>query len=176
MRKTVVAATAFFLIASPASAATETGVPDASGGGGKGDRQRPVAAWATRCNDAAKPQERTCVLSRALVDPTSRRLMVAVTFRIAPPDRKPVMKLLLPVDLYLPAGVKLTIDDGAAQMLKFETCIRGGCLAPVPLDAALLQRLRKGTGIKVGYQTVDQKPVDLTLKLDGFARSFDQIK
>ena len=124
-----------------------------------------MAAWATRCNDAAKPQERTCVLSRALVDPSSKRLMVAVTFRIAPPDRKPVMKLLLPVDLYLPAGVKLSIDQSAAQTLKFETCIRGGCLAPVPLDGALLQRLRRGTDIKVGYQTVDQKPVELTLNV-----------
>ena len=38
------------------------------------------------------------------------------------------------------------------------------------------QRLRRGTDIKVGYQTVDQKPIDLTLKIDGFGRSFDQIK
>jgi invasion protein IalB len=176
MRQIFVAATALLLAASPVSAAAEVDDSNATAGGGKGDRQKPVAAWATRCNDAAKPQERTCVLSRALVDPSSKRLMVAVTFRIAPPDRKPVMKLLLPVDLYLPAGVKLSIDQGVAQTLKFETCIRGGCLAPVPLDGALLQRLRRGTDIKVGYQTVDQKPVDLTLKLDGFARSYDQIK
>src|SRR5262245_51965886 len=169
------AATLLF-VASPASAAAEVDDSAATPDSGKGDRQKPVAAWATRCSDAGKPQERTCVLSRALVDPNSRRLMMAVTFRIAPPDRKPVMKLLLPVDLYLPAGVKLSIDQGAAQTLKFETCVRGGCLAPVPLDAALLQRLRRGTDIKVGYQTVDQKPIDLTLKIDGFGRAFDQIK
>jgi invasion protein IalB len=175
MRQIFVAATTLLLAASPASAAAEVDDSNAATGG-KGDRQKPVAAWATRCNDAAKPQDRICVLSRALVDPGSKRLMVAVTFRIAPPDRKPVMKLLLPVDLYLPAGVKLSIDQGAAQTLKFETCVRGGCLAPVPLDAALLQRLRRGTDIKVGYQTVDQKPIDLTLKIDGFGRSFDQIK
>jgi invasion protein IalB len=176
MRHIFVAAATLLLAASPASAAAQVDDSAAGVGSGKGDRQKPVAAWATRCNDAAKPQERICVLSRALVDPGSKRLMVAVTFRVAPPDRKPVMKLLLPVDLYLPAGVKLSVDQGVAQTLKFETCTRGGCLAPVPLDGTLLQRLRRGTGIKVGYQTVDQKPVDLTLKLDGFARSYDQIK
>ena len=175
MRQILVAAASILAAWSlAASAATEQDTE--AGGGGKSDRQRPVAAWATRCNEAATPKERTCVLSKALVDPTSHKLMVAVTFRVAPPDRKPVMKLLLPVDLYLPAGVTLAIDDGKSKTLQFETCIGGGCLAPVPLDSALLQRLRKATGIKVGYRTVDQKPVDLTLKLDGFAKSFDQIK
>jgi invasion protein IalB len=176
MRQILVAAASILAAWSlAANAATEQDT-EAGGGGGKSDRQRPVAAWATRCNEAATPKERTCVLSKALVDPASHKLMLAVTFRVAPPDRKPVMKLLLPVDLYLPAGVTLAIDDGKSKTLQFETCIGGGCLAPVPLDSALLQRLRKATGIKVGYRTVDQKPVDLTLKLDGFAKSFDQIK
>jgi invasion protein IalB len=177
MRPFLLAATVSILVASSSAviAATEQNT-EAGGGGGKGDSQRPVAAWATRCSEAATPKDRICVLSKALVDPTTRKLMLAVTFRIAPPDRKPVMKLLLPVDLYLPAGVTLAVDDGATKTLKFETCVRDGCLAPVPLDAAFLQRLRKGAGIKVGYETVDQKPVDLTLKLDGFAKSFDQIK
>jgi invasion protein IalB len=176
MRQIIVAAITLLLAVAPASAAAEVDDSNAPAGGAKGDRQKPVAAWATRCSDAAKPQERICVLSRALVDPGSKRLIAAVTFRIAPPDRKPVMKLLLPVDLYLPAGVKLSIDQGSPQTLKFETCIRGGCLAPVPLDAALLQRLRRGSDIKVGFQTVEQKPVELNLKLDGFGKSYDQVK
>lgn len=175
MRQLLIAFTASIVTVSSLAAATSQ--PDTeAGGGGKSDRQRPVAAWATRCSEAATPKERICVLSKALVDPASRKLMLAVTFRVAPPDRKPVMKLLLPVDLYLPAGVTLSVDEGAPKTLKFETCVGGGCLAPVPLDAAFLQRLRKASGIKVGFQRVDQKPVDLTLKLDGFAKSFDQIK
>ena len=77
MRQIFLAATILLLAAAPALAAAEADDQNATAGGGKGDRQKPVAAWATRCNDAAKPQERTCVLSRALVDPSSKRLMVA---------------------------------------------------------------------------------------------------
>ena len=62
------------------------------------------------------------------------------------------------------------VDRGACEVLTSTGAVH------LPLDSALLQRLRKATGIKVGYRTVDQKPVDLTLKLDGFAKSFDQIK
>jgi invasion protein IalB len=176
MHRFLFAAAVLILAGSSSAAIAATEQSTEGGDASKGDRQQPVAAWATRCSEAATPKDRVCVLSKALVDPNTRKLMMAVTFRIAPPDRKPVMKLLLPTDLYLPAGVTLAVDNGAAKTLKFETCIRGGCLAPVPLDAAFLQRLRKGTGIKVGFETVDQKPVDLTLKLDGFAKSFDQIK
>ena len=143
--------------------------------GGKSDL-RPNPGWSEKCSDAAKPQDRNCTLSRAIINKKNRRIMLGVTLRVAPPDRKPSLKLIVPLGIYLPAGITLTLDGENELPLKLDTCTPSVCLATVPLDGAFMQRLRRADKLAVVYQTIDQKPINMELPLGGFARAYDRIK
>jgi invasion protein IalB len=85
--------------------------------------------------------------------------------------------LVLPFGLALDAGVALQADDNpAGAPLRFSTCLSGGCLVPLSLDAALLDGMRGGETLKVMSKAADSdRAVPLSVSLKGFGAAFDRV-
>jgi invasion protein IalB len=79
------------------------------------------------------------------------------------------LRLFLPVGLYLQAGVRLTIDQGATHQIPYTWCLTNTCLAADVADPKLLKEME--TGQKLLLEVVDYSvlTVSTTLPLDRFA-------
>ncbi|CCE10349.1 conserved exported hypothetical protein [Bradyrhizobium sp. STM 3843] len=66
------------------------------------------------------------------------------------------LQLFLPVGLYLPAGVKLSIDHQSDYRIPFVWCLTNLCIAGKPADPTLLQAMENG-------QTLTLEVVDSNL-------------
>ena len=78
--------------------------------------------------------------------------------------------------LYIPAGATYQVDGGAPQSLDFRACDRKGCYAQTVLTPELLASLRSGSKLILGFQTLAQKPIQLSFSLGGFGETFAKIE
>jgi invasion protein IalB len=63
------------------------------------------------------------------------------------------LQLFLPVGLYLPAGVKVNVDQGTAYRIPYVWCLTNTCIAGEVADPKLIQDMQKGD--KLGIEVVD---------------------
>jgi invasion protein IalB len=79
------------------------------------------------------------------------------------------LQLFLPVGLYLQAGVKLTIDQGATYRIPYMWCLTNTCIAADAADPRLLKEMEAGQ--KLVLEVVDSSvlTVSTSLPLNQFA-------
>lgn len=79
------------------------------------------------------------------------------------------LQLFLPVGLYLPAGVKVSVDQGAAYRLPYVWCLTNTCIAAELADPKLIQGME--TGERLVLEVVDSNvlAVSTALPLAQFA-------
>ena len=84
-------------------------------------------------------------------------------------DKTTRLQLFLPVGLYLQAGVKLTVDQGATHRIPYTWCLTNTCIAADVADPGLLKEME--TGRKLLLEIVDSSmlTVSTTLPIDQFA-------
>ena len=84
-------------------------------------------------------------------------------------DKAARLQLFLPVGLYLQAGVKITIDQGASYRIPYVWCLTNTCIAADLADPALLKEME--TGQKLLLEVVDSSvlTVSTSLPLNQFA-------
>jgi invasion protein IalB len=83
-------------------------------------------------------------------------------------DQAARLQLFLPVGLYLQAGVKLTIDQGATWRVPYVWCLTNTCIAADVADPKLLKEME--TGQKLMLEVVDSSVlrVSTVLPIDRF--------
>ena len=79
------------------------------------------------------------------------------------------LRLFLPVGLYLQAGVRLTIDQGATYRIPYVWCLTNTCIAADVADPKLLKEME--TGQKLVLDVVDSSvlTVSTSLPINQFA-------
>jgi invasion protein IalB len=73
------------------------------------------------------------------------------------------LQLFLPVGLYLQAGVKITVDQGAAYRLPYVWCLTNTCIAADLADPKLIKEME--TGQKLQLEVVDSSVLAVTTAL-----------
>jgi|SRR5689334_11254326 len=79
------------------------------------------------------------------------------------------LQLFLPVGLFVRAGVKLTVDRGAAHKIPFSWCLTNTCIAGDPAGPALLRELDSGKNLTLEVVDTNMLSVSTSLPLDKFA-------
>src|SRR4051794_10126794 len=84
-------------------------------------------------------------------------------------DKAARLQLFLPVGLYLPAGVKVTVDQANNYRIPYVWCLTNTCIAADVADPALLKGME--TGQKLLLEVVDSSvlTVSTSLPLSRFA-------
>lgn len=80
------------------------------------------------------------------------------------------IQLLLPVGLYVPAGVKLTVDGGAAYTIPFRWCLTNTCIAGDPARPELLREMENGHTLAIEVVDTNMLTVKTSTSLDQFGR------
>jgi invasion protein IalB len=84
-------------------------------------------------------------------------------------DSSARLQLFLPVGLYMPRGVKLTIDKGTAHKIPFTWCLTNTCIAGDAAKPALLRELEAGKNLTVEVVDTNLLAVTTSLPLNQFA-------
>jgi invasion protein IalB len=84
-------------------------------------------------------------------------------------DSSARLQLFLPVGLYMPPGVKLTIDKGTAHKIPFTWCLTNTCIAGDAAKPALLRELEAGKNLTVEVVDTNLLAVTTSLPLNQFA-------
>jgi invasion protein IalB len=84
-------------------------------------------------------------------------------------DKVTRLQLFLPVGLYLQAGVKLTIDQGASYRIPYMWCLTNTCIAADLADPGLLREMEMGQKLVLELVDSGLLTVSTTLPIDQFA-------
>ena len=84
-------------------------------------------------------------------------------------ENKARLQLFLPVGMYLPAGIKLTVDQGKPHPIPYVWCMTNTCIAGNAVDAGLIRELEKGQKLQIEIVDSSVQSVTTTLPLGQFA-------
>ena len=73
------------------------------------------------------------------------------------------LQLFAPVGMYLPAGVKLTVDQGAPYQVPYNWCLTNACIAGNVADPEMVQEMDSGQALRLEF--VDSNLLSLTTSL-----------
>ena len=106
------------------------------------------------------------------------RTSIAGTFETGQPairidliegDKAARLQLFLPVGLYLQAGVKITIDQGASYRIPYMWCFANTCIAAEVADPKLLKEMETGQNLLLELVDTSLLTVNTSLQLNQFA-------
>ena len=84
-------------------------------------------------------------------------------------EAKARLQLFLPVGLYLPAGVKLTVDQGKPYQLPYVWCMTNTCIAGSVADPQLISDMEKGEKLTLEIVDSSVQSLSTSLPLNQFA-------
>lgn len=131
--------------------------------------------WSVQCGKDKKTGKDFCRMQQVLrYSKTGQRLISVI---IQPQTIEPKLAILisLPHGLYLPAGTAFKIDEGEENRLVIETCDVQGCYASGGVDVKLVEAMKKGDKILIGFQASNKKPITIPISLTGFTAAFTKI-
>ena len=89
---------------------------------------------------------------------------------------QPVLRLKLPLNIYLPEGVRLRIGGGPVKALKIQTCVRAGCAAALPISKDELAAMLKGEKLTVSVKhQYNKTPVTFQISGSGFDKAYAKL-
>jgi invasion protein IalB len=151
-----------------------TAAPAARAELNKGDR---FEDWTVNC-EAPKPpatKQRCFILQNILVK-DSRQPILLIAVGLLGDNRRPAAVLTVPLGVFLPAGLTLTVPDAAPVLMVFETCTPKGCRAALALAGDVLAGMRKGGKAQITLMDGRRRQINLPVSLKGFDAGFSAVE
>lgn len=143
-------------------------------------------AWTVACTDAKDPQ--TCTMwqrhyparkAGGQQGNPGTLMVLSVRFAAAPGEtvRKPYLLVQLPLGVDLRRGMVMRIDNGNEKTGKFLRCLNTGCEANFLLTDNLVELLKAGRVLRVGFVPLGSETVLVVeASLDGFTKAFNTLR
>jgi invasion protein IalB len=132
--------------------------------------------WTVQCElQAGPPPQRLCEMVQVAQAQGQTVSRVAIGRATKSEPFKIVVQL--PINLWLPAGVRIQSDDKDPGLaLVFKRCVPAGCFADVDIKDDVLKRFRASTGSgKITFKNAGQQDVGVPLSFKGFGQALDVL-
>jgi invasion protein IalB len=134
--------------------------------------------WRVHCNSSSGAPS-VCIMVQDVVFKSSRKRVLQFVIRYIEDGKTLIADIILPLGIYLPAGVTMQIDKGQVFEIPIEICTDGrmrGCRARFSFDKALLASVKGGAKANIGFQDSRQTPVAVPVSLAGVTAGLKAIK
>lgn len=86
--------------------------------------------------------------------------------------------LVTPLETYLPAQIRIRVDDGPEAIYRFEYCASVGCVSRIGFTEEELNALRRGRAaiVSIAAAADPSRPVRLEMSLAGFTAGFAAVQ
>ena len=125
-----------------------------------------VNGWRIACTQSSAPNA-GCEMSQDVGDPTTHATVVR--FAIGRRDDKPVIDVIVPLNVLLAAKLGLKLNDGSMQAFAYHFCDGSGCVATIYPDGTLYGAVLRAKQITVAFAALSGKVIGYKLSMDGFA-------
>lgn len=133
-------------------------------------------AWTARCASPARAVPLECTLEQQVVVQATGQQISLVNVRVPGDTRQPVMMIQLPLGLFLPAGLTIAVDEGKGQTVAIQSCDQRACYVGLPLNAELLESMKKGQRLNLQMQSINREPATIAHPLTDFASQYAKIQ
>lgn len=125
-------------------------------------------AWGLTC-ETIKGANR-CVVEQQVWNQNPRQRLL--TMRLQPEGMQLRGSFILPFGIDLPRGVTILVDGTpVGEVLPFSTCLPIGCIVPLDLDRATLERMEKSQTLEVSVSVINGKEQKFTLSSQGLSNA-----
>jgi invasion protein IalB len=134
--------------------------------------------WGYKCETPQGADQNICFIFQRISSKEGDKRIADTTIAYLPKVDKPVMIITLPLGVFLPAGIKLQVDDAKddAGRAQFVQCIQDGCQARVQLENKMVAKMKSGKKMIVAFLTPQQKQLAFPISLSGFTAAMGSLK
>jgi len=132
--------------------------------------------WASGCTASTRSGPLDCSAAQQVIDANTGRLRALLRVRVPGDTKSPVMLVQMPLGLYLPGQLTLSVDGAAATTVAFQTCDASGCYAGMEVTPTLLSTMLKGQTLTLQAQDQARESISVPIALAGFAKAYSQIQ
>jgi invasion protein IalB len=142
--------------------------------------QRTTASyedWTVRCETRGTPPAKACEMVQAVTAPGQASPVTQVAIGRASKIDPVKVVFQLPVNVWIPVGVKLIYDAKAAPLIAaFRWCAPAGCFADLDLKDDMVKRLRALTVQgRFDFKDASQRDVTIPVSFKGFSQALDAL-
>lgn len=113
-------------------------------------QQERFGDWLRECS-APQGGKTFCALTQTAQDRDTGSRVMKLTLGRYGPRKELALVALLPLGIYLPAGVQGRVDQAPPFALTLRTCVAQGCEAAIAVDPKLRWRLRAGKTLNISF-------------------------
>lgn len=132
--------------------------------------QRP-AGWFKVCSK--QDSNNICNTQVQNVASTGQVITAISLIEVKGKVNRKLFQITVPSGRFIPAGIKLTVDDKKSATLPYVYCFPQNCMAEVPLDNKLVAILKAGGKMVVTSTNFQNKANPVQVTLNGFTAAFD---
>src|SRR5215831_8341728 len=131
--------------------------------------------WQVRCDTPPGALQEQCALMQTVMADDRPNVGLTVMVLKTADQKSRLMRVVAPMDVLLPSGLGLKIDQADIRRAGFVRCLSNGCVAEVVMDENLVKQLRTGqTATFIIFQTPEEG-IGFPMSLKGFGEGFDKL-
>jgi invasion protein IalB len=153
-----------------------------------GQEQAPQAqtvathgSWQIQCGEVPaqkdQPSKKQCGMVQLTKSEKNERVALSlIVLKVKQGDKTmTMMRVVVPIGVYLPTGVALEIDKAAVARVPFTRCLPRTCEAFAEASPPTIEKLKKGTAANFIIYEAPGLGIPMKISLDGFAAALDNL-
>jgi len=132
--------------------------------------------WRLECRPNPAGGEDVCLMIQTVTGGAENRPLAQMAVGLAGPERQRIAVLTVPLGVYLPGGINLSVDGEPIGKVNFRHCTINGCQTELPLEAEVLAKLKAGSKGQVLFLDSRGTKVPVPLSLKGFTAASDNLR
>jgi invasion protein IalB len=133
-------------------------------------------AWALRCETPVGAPSEQCVLTQMVRAEDAANVNLGVMILKPREVKGGVLRIIAPMNVFLPNGVGLKIDQTDIGRVGFVRCAPSGCIADAPIEDPLLAQLDAGKIATFVVYMTPYEGVRSLISLEGFKQGYDRLR
>ena len=135
----------------------------------QGERKGEFGDWNLHCDTPTGAKNEQCTLLQKLTAEERPEISLQVIVIKTADSDEYIMRILAPLGVILPHGLRLQIDSEDKGRLGFVRCIFDGCVAEVILNNELIRDITSGEMATFILFMTPEKGIGLPIKLTGIS-------
>ena len=135
-----------------------------------------LSKWITKCTAPKKETAAYCTIQQTIIVSKTRQRLLSFTVKVPSDAPLPAMMIQLPMGLFLPDGIKVSIDGKNPLSLKIQTCNREGCFAGSAISSDMLASMIRGKRLTITFSNLAKKKITVPVVLEGFGQSYQKVR
>lgn len=137
--------------------------------------------WKVLCQSVPEGMDPVCVMEQIALNADNEPLVNMRLRKLSnqtDKDGNPVpavAQIIVPLNVFLPAGLGVKIDENEVRGAPYERCTSSGCVVRAPVSPEMLADMENGSTAQILMVIEPGSSVPATLSLSGFSAAMDAI-